>query len=86
MVESELGEVRLTVIDDAGFEVHYRETDVTQLPSFALAGPPPQIRASLADTGDTLEYAAPGLTAVIHKSPLRIEFVRDGEGLVAESG
>jgi oligosaccharide 4-alpha-D-glucosyltransferase len=84
VVESDLGEVRLTVIDDAGFEVHYRETDVAQLPSFARAGPPPQIRASLADTGDTLEYAAPGLTAVIHKSPLRIEYLRDGEPLVAE--
>ena len=69
------------VIDDAGFEVHYLESGITQLPSFALAGPPPQIRATLTDNGDTLEYAAPGLAAVVHKSPLRIVFARDGDAV-----
>jgi oligosaccharide 4-alpha-D-glucosyltransferase len=84
VVETDRGEVRLTVIDKSGFEVHYTETGVKQLPSFALGGSPPQIRAGLIDTGDALEFAAPGLTAVVHKSPLRIEYLRDGAALVAE--
>ena len=87
IVRSDLGELYVTVIDDSGFEVHYRESGVQQLPSFALAGRPPQIRASFAETDDALHFSAPGLTAVIHKSPLRIEY-RQGETmlLAEESG
>ncbi len=84
VVESDVGEVRLTAIDDVGFEVHYRETGVTQLPSFALAGPPPQIRTSLKESDEALTFAAPGLTAVVYKTPVRIEYRRNGADLLAE--
>jgi oligosaccharide 4-alpha-D-glucosyltransferase len=84
VIETDMGEVQITTIDDAGFEVHYRETGHSQLPSFALAGPPPPIRSSLSETDTTIEFAAPGLTAVVQKSPLRIAFYRDGDSLLSE--
>jgi oligosaccharide 4-alpha-D-glucosyltransferase len=84
VVETNLGELQITTIDAAGFEVHYRESGRKQLPSFALAAPPPQIRSRLRETATTLEFVAPGLTAVVQKSPLRIDFYRYGEILLSE--
>jgi oligosaccharide 4-alpha-D-glucosyltransferase len=83
-VTTDVGELAITVIDEAAFEVHYAETGRKQLPSFALAGPAPQLGATLAAHEDRLEFSADELTAVIHKSPLRIEYRRNGEPLVAE--
>ena len=42
LVTTDVGQLRLTVIDEAGFEVHYAARDAQQLPSFALAGSPPR--------------------------------------------
>jgi oligosaccharide 4-alpha-D-glucosyltransferase len=84
VVETDMGELQITTIDDAGFEIHYRETGHTQLPSFALSGPSAQVRSQFTETDTTLEFAAPGLTAIIQKSPVRIDFYRDGESLVSE--
>jgi oligosaccharide 4-alpha-D-glucosyltransferase len=84
LVTTDVGELRLTVIDEAGFEVHYAARDTRQLPSFALAGTPPQLRARLEETAETLVFAADELTAVIGKSPVRIEYLRDGRELVEE--
>ena len=84
VIRSDEGELAITAVDDSGFEVHYRETGVTQLPSFALAGPPPQIRTSLTDGDDALHFSTPGLTAVVHKSPIRIEYRYNGDELLAE--
>ena len=84
VIETDKGELQITSIDDAAFEVHYRENDRQQLPSFALSGPPPQIRSTFAETDTTLEFSAPGLTAIIQKSPLRIDYVRNGDGLLSE--
>ena len=84
IVETEVGSLRITVIDDAGFEVHYQETGVKQLPSFALAGPPPQIRAAVTETDDRLEFGTSSLTAVVYKWPLRVEYHQNGQPLVAE--
>jgi oligosaccharide 4-alpha-D-glucosyltransferase len=84
LIETTLGDLQITTIDAAGFEVHYREDGRKQLPSFALAESLPIVKSSLAETDATLEFAAPGLTAVVQKSPLRIDFYRDGEILTSE--
>ncbi len=85
LVTTDAGQLRLTVIDEAGFEVHYAATGSKQLPSFALAGSPPQLHARLEESGDTLTFAADELTAVIEKSPLRIRYYRAGQPLVEEA-
>ena len=84
LVTTDVGQLRITVIDEAGFEVHYVADGSTQYPSFALAGPPPQLHARLEETDATLVFAADELTAVIDKSPVRIRYRRDGQDLVGE--
>ena len=84
LVVTSVGVLQLTAIDDDAFEVHYREAGVKQLPSFALAGPPPQIRTRLLDSETTLEFAVDDLAAIVDKSPVRITFRRSGDDLVAE--
>ena len=57
LVTTDVGQLRITVIDEAGFEVHYVADGSTQYPSFALAGPPPQLHARLEETDATLVFA-----------------------------
>ncbi len=83
-VETDAGELRLTAINEAGFEVHYVAHDSRQLPSFALAGSPPLVPTHTTEDDDALTFAAEGLTAVIYKSPVRVEYIRDGQPLAAE--
>ena len=100
VVTSDRGELRIRAIDDAAFEVHYVEPGVRQLPSFALdesPGPrvrqlpsfaldesPGSVQTAVSETDENLAFAVPGLTAVIDKAPVRVEFLRDGEALFAE--
>jgi oligosaccharide 4-alpha-D-glucosyltransferase len=84
VVTTDEGELRLTAIDDAAIEVQYLESGLRQLPSFALAGPPPPLDAAVAETDRSIAFAIDGLIAVIGKSPVRIDFLRNGETLVAE--
>lgn len=78
------GKLRLSVIDDAGFEAHYIPDGRDQLPSFAIAGKNHQFQVSLVESEQSLTFQAHGLSAVIHKSPLRVEYFRDNELLAAE--
>ncbi len=84
LVETSMGAVRVTAVDDAGFYVHYVEDDVRQLPSFALKGIPDPVTTVLRETDNELEFAIDGLTAIVSKSPVRIAFEKNGEPLVAE--
>ena len=84
LVTTDVGQLRITVIDEAAFEVHYVAEDSARFPSFALAGPPPQLHARLEETDATLVFAADELTAVIEKSPVQIRYLRDGRPLVEE--
>jgi oligosaccharide 4-alpha-D-glucosyltransferase len=84
VVQTDIGEMSITAIDDAAFEVHYRENGVRQLPSFALAGAPAAVTAGVVDHGDSLEFAIDGLSAIVEKAPVRVHFLRDGLPLVAE--
>ncbi len=84
VVQTDIGEMSITAVDDAAFEVHYREGGVRQLPSFALAGPPAAVTAGVVDHGDSLEFAIDGLSAIVDKAPVRVRFERGGQPLVAE--
>lgn len=83
-IHSTLGELRITAIDDAAFEVHYIEQGSKQLPSFALAGEPPAIAAAVAESDISISFSIDGLTAVVSKSPVHITYLRNGEALLAE--
>ncbi len=83
-VRTSMGELRVTAIDDAAFEVHYREDGIKQLPSFALAGRAPEVSTALSETDSSLAFAVDGLIAVINKSPVRIDYASGGESLVSE--
>jgi hypothetical protein len=37
VVQTDIGELRVTALNDAAFEVHYIERSIKQLPSFAIA-------------------------------------------------
>jgi oligosaccharide 4-alpha-D-glucosyltransferase len=85
VVVSDIGQVHITPVDDAAFEVHYIENGVKQLPSFAIADPERTVaNAAVTETPASLHFAIDGLTAVVNKSPLRVSFLKDGKSLIAE--
>ncbi len=84
VITSTRGELRLTAIDDAAFEVHYVEPGIRQLPSFALAGQHADVQTTLSANDTSLAFSVPGLTAIVDKSPVRISYVRDDEPLFEE--
>jgi oligosaccharide 4-alpha-D-glucosyltransferase len=84
IVQTDIGEISVTAVDDAAFEVHYRERGIKQLPSFALAGLPEPVGVNVEDSENSIELSIDGLTAVIEKSPVRVRFLRAGLPLVAE--
>ena len=83
-IRTDVGEVSITAVHDAAFEVHYRERGVKQLPSFALAGIRKAVSVDVRERDDFVQVSTDGLVAVVEKSPLRIRFERDGKPLVAE--
>lgn len=74
-VQTSEGEVTLTPVGPSALSVHYRREGLKQLPSFALAtSSAGRSEATLEQQGDKLVYRTGSLTAVIHKSPFRIEY------------
>ena len=86
IVHSERGDLSIRAIDDHALEVHYLETGIKQLPSFALAPDLPHVTPVVNESNATLSIQVDGLTAVVDKSPVRISFLRNGEALVEEHG
>ncbi len=84
VVNTSIGELRLTALNDSSVEVHYVEEGIKQLPSFAIAGAPSAVHARVESLDDSLEFIIDGLTAVIDKDPVRISYFRNGEPLLAE--
>ena len=85
VIASDIGELRITPVDDAAFEVHYIEDGVKQLPSFAIADDEaPEIVSTVSETDSTVVFMIDGLTALVEKSPVRVSFLKDGEPLVSE--
>jgi len=83
-VRSTLGELRVTAVNAAAFEVHYVEDGITQLPSFALDNAAPEIATALTENEQSLVFAIEGLTAAIGKSPVTIHYSRNGNSLLSE--
>ena len=84
LVETTMGSLRVTAVDDAAFYVHYVEDGVAQLPSFALAGIPDPQATALTANEDSIELVIDGLTATVTRSPVTVSFSRNGEPLVTE--
>ena len=85
VVVSDMGQLRITPVDDAAFEVHYIEDGVKQLPSFAIdQARSTEITSAVIESDTSLAFTIDGITAIVDKSPVRISFLRDGEVLVAE--
>ncbi|MGR9092704.1 MAG: TIM-barrel domain-containing protein, partial [Gammaproteobacteria bacterium] len=85
VVTSTIGELRITPLDNAAFEVHYIEDGVKQLPSFAIADHERgDIVNAISQTDSTIAFMMDGLTALVEKSPVRVSFLRNGESLVSE--
>ncbi|MGI9234818.1 MAG: TIM-barrel domain-containing protein, partial [Woeseiaceae bacterium] len=85
VVISDLGDLVITPLDDAAFEVHYRESGVKQLPSFAIdRDNASEVMTALSESDTTLAFMIDGLTAVVDKAPLKVRFMRDGQPLLAE--
>lgn len=84
VVSTTIGKLRVTAVDEAAFEVHYRETGVKQLPSFAIAGESHGIPVAVEESAQAISIATGNLVAIISKSPVRISYTYNGEPLVAE--
>ncbi len=85
-VVSDIGELRVTAVDDSALEIHYLEDGIKQLPSFAIASANPAsgLVPTVSESELALIFKIDGITAIVEKSPLRIDFFRDGKPLVAE--
>jgi len=83
-MRTDLGVLVITAVDDAALEVHYRENDVKQLPSFAIDPNRRPAIATVTDAGESISFSTDRLTAVVNKSPVRIEYQHNGRALVAE--
>jgi oligosaccharide 4-alpha-D-glucosyltransferase len=84
IVQTDIGELKITAIDDAAFEVHYVEPGIKQLPSFSIADDPAEVLLAVTESEQALALAIDGLIAVINKSPVRIDYASKGESLFSE--
>ncbi|MCQ3829253.1 DUF5110 domain-containing protein [Microbulbifer elongatus] len=85
VIETSDSQVTLTPVNPSALEVHYQRDGIKQLPSFARADQLKRdVSAQLRVSQDALQYALGDLTAVIHKSPFAIEYLRDGKPLLSE--
>lgn len=79
------GSVTLTPLNGAAVEVHYQREGLKQLPSFAIdSSRARSAAAELVEGEERLAYTLPGLTALVHKSPFRIEYLRGSQPLLGE--
>jgi len=83
-VQTDIGELRITPLDESALEIHYAENGLTQLPSFALRGIPPEVAAEIEETENSIVLRISGLTAIVNKSPVRIDYWRNGNALMSE--
>ncbi|SHF89244.1 oligosaccharide 4-alpha-D-glucosyltransferase [Microbulbifer donghaiensis] len=84
-IETSDGSVTLSPLGTAALEVHYQRDGLKQLPSFAIDSSSERApKATLDEEKDRLVYRTDGLTAVIHKSPFRIDYLRNQQPLIGE--
>lgn len=82
-IETSDGALRLSFRGTEAIEAHYRPEGRKQLPSFSLIDTAP-VPATLEVHDDRLVYDSGRLRAVVHKRPLRIEYLRGDAPLLAE--
>lgn len=81
------GNLTITAINDASFEIFYQPENVKQLPSFALAEGATErqyLDAKLTSFDDYFEFSVANLTARLQISPFSISYYRGSKLLVAE--
>ncbi len=83
-VTTTIGALHVTALNHEAFEIHYVEDGVRQLPSFAIAGDPLPVTSVVSTTSGALAFTTGELTALVSRRPVRVEFIKDGEPLVAE--
>ncbi len=84
VIQSEFGEVRFTALPGEAIEVHYLQTDVKQLPSFAKEETLQSVKPQVEDQQTSISFISGELTAVIDKSDLSVDFYRGSEFLVRQ--
>ena len=84
VIQSEFGEVRFTALPGEAIEVHYLQTDVKQLPSFAKDESLQVVKPKVEDQQTSISFINGELTAVINKSDLSVGFYRGSEFLVRQ--
>jgi oligosaccharide 4-alpha-D-glucosyltransferase len=84
-VSTNRGQLHITAIGVAALEVHYIEDSVKQLPSFALAAELPEVATAVVETDSSVSFEVDGLLAIVNKSPVRIDFIKNGRSLVSEA-
>ncbi|MCK7598608.1 DUF5110 domain-containing protein [Microbulbifer sp. CAU 1566] len=85
VIETSDSQVTLTPLNSAALEVHYQRDGLKQLPSFARSNQlKADVQAQLSVSEQALRYSLGELTAVIHKSPFHIEYLRDDKPLLSE--
>jgi len=85
VIQSEIGEVRFSALPGEAIEVHYLQTDVKQLPSFAKDESLQSVKPKIVVRESTISLVNGELTAVIEKSDLSVSFYRDSKHLVTQS-
>ncbi len=84
IIETPTGKVTLTAYSSTVIETFYQLDGYKQLPSWSIANKPQTTTIQLVDTGTTLEFSTPQLKAIIHQSPFRISYYKNGKLLVEE--
>jgi len=84
IIQSSFGEVRFTPLAGDAIEVHYLQTDVRQLPSFAKDESLRAIKPDIEVEEFSISLMNGDLTAVIDKSDLSVRFYRGSEHLLTQ--
>ena len=85
LIQSEVGEVKFTALPGEAIEVHYLQSGITQLPSFAIDESLVPVKAEVTEQESTISLGNGALTAVIEKSDLSVSFYRDSKLLVTQT-
>lgn len=84
-ITTDEGSVSIDALTSQSVYVWYQPENVKQLPSFALD---PNLQSSvktrLVDLETHYRFELPQMTVLIHKDPMTLEYVFDGESLVSE--
>ncbi len=84
IIESKFGEIKYTALSTGSIEVHYLQTGVEQLPSFATKEASGSVPLKITESDSVLTLTNGNLSAIINKDDLSVNFYRDDELLVKQ--